>query len=181
MKHDSRMTTRSDLRDLEGRFEGPLATAMRAAIAQTVDPVRRSACFPGAPIRRRSAALLVALLAGIACAAKVASSSAFAGPLDQDGAETPLPPAPCCGSAPIFSERTAGSRRSRSRPTGGLPPRRAAARARASFCSTCAAAGGPRSSRRAVSRWNGLSVLRSHPTERSCSGASTAARWRSGT
>jgi len=65
---------------------------MRAAIAQTVDPVRRSACLPRAPIRRRSASLLVALLVGIAWAAKLASSSAFAGPLDQDGAESLLPP-----------------------------------------------------------------------------------------
>ena len=92
MKHDSRLTARSDLRDLEGRFTGLIATAMRAAIAQTVDPVRRSACLPRAPIRRRSASLLVALLVGIAWAAKLASSNAFAGPLDQDGAESLLPP-----------------------------------------------------------------------------------------
>ncbi len=67
-------------------------TAMRAAIAQTVDPVRRSSCVPRAPIRRRSASLLVTLLVGIAWAAKLASSNAFAGLLDQDGAESLLPP-----------------------------------------------------------------------------------------
>jgi WD40 repeat protein len=92
VKHKSRMTARSDLRDLVGRFKGLIPTAMRAAIAQTVDPVRRSACLPRAPIRRRSASLLVALLVGIAWAVKLASSSAFAGPLDQDGAESFLPP-----------------------------------------------------------------------------------------
>ncbi len=91
MKHDSRLTVGSNLRDLEGRFEGPLATAMRAAIAQTLDMVRRSACLPGGPIRRRSASLLIALLAVIAWAAKFDSTSAFAGPRDQDGAEL-LPP-----------------------------------------------------------------------------------------
>jgi len=92
VKHDSLLTARSDLRDLEGRSKGLIATAMRAAIAQTVDPVRRSACLRRAPIGRRSASLLVALLVGIACAAKLASSNAFAGPLDQDRAESLLPP-----------------------------------------------------------------------------------------